>query len=150
MQSLSNANFNMDMASKAAPKPMVSRRRALGDITNATNDDAKDVVAKKPQFIAPSNADIMDTQDNASVATDRTYMNRMCDDIDARDSDNPLLVASCVNEIYENFSIIEKEFRVDDKYMMKQDYINEKMRSILVDWLVRISYCERSNREKLC
>ena len=67
----------------------------------------------------------------------RPYMDRPSDDIDARDAENPLLATAYVNEMYEIYHLVEKESQDVSNYMIKQGSINEKMRTILVDWLVR-------------
>lgn len=58
-------------------------------------------------------------------------------DIDREDADNPLAVTEYVNDQYEYYR--EKECRpgYDPNYMSKQPYINARMRTILIDWLVR-------------
>jgi len=122
---------------------VTTKRRALGDITNAFADGAKeDVTSKKPQFNQGASNNqveaIQENMDQAQVEDSRVYMNRMCDDVDARDVDNPLLVTCYVNDMYDHFNALEKEFRVSATYMSKQDYVNEKMRTILVDWLVEV------------
>lgn len=63
-------------------------------------------------------------------------MNREVDDIDSRDSGNPLLCTGYVSDLYEHFHQMEREFRVSGRYMEGQELVNEKMRGILVDWLV--------------
>lgn len=121
---------------KASAKPVMSKRRALGDITNAVADDDSKAIAqnKKPLvFKGPAN----DVYMAESKEDDRTYMQRPVDDIDGRDVDNPLLVTTYVNEMYDHFCDMEKKFKVNSNYMSKQDFVNEKMRCILADWLVR-------------
>jgi len=131
------------MSKLSAISAMMPKRRALGDITNAYTDEAKDVsvVAKKPQFFQPAVPIKMETAESQSELhqnNSRPYMDRICDDVDARDIDNPLLVTCYVNELYENFNELEKAFMVNPAYMARQDYVNDKMRTILVDWLVII------------
>eukprot|EP00584_Thalassiosira_punctigera_P019027 CAMPEP_0172574314 /NCGR_PEP_ID=MMETSP1067-20121228/136639_1 /TAXON_ID=265564 ORGANISM="Thalassiosira punctigera, Strain Tpunct2005C2" /NCGR_SAMPLE_ID=MMETSP1067 /ASSEMBLY_ACC=CAM_ASM_000444 /LENGTH=404 /DNA_ID=CAMNT_0013366937 /DNA_START=264 /DNA_END=1479 /DNA_ORIENTATION=+ len=58
------------------------------------------------------------------------------DDIDERDSDDPLCVTSYVQDMYEQFRSKEASTSVRPVYMEEQQYINERMRSVLVDWLV--------------
>ena len=130
---------------KAGAKPAVnSKRRALGDITNSFADGVGDVAAKKPQFNSgPPPAEAM----SEKPVDDRVYMQRMCDDVDARDVDNPLLCTTYVNEMYEHFGQAERDFQVEAAYMTKQDYVNEKMRTILVDWLVRNSPLHYANNK---
>jgi hypothetical protein len=121
-------------AVKPAAKPALAnnKRRALGDITNAIPDEDRDVLSKKVLIVQSEPASVP-----MEVPTsDRFYMNRPCDDIDSRDNDNPLLVTDYVNEMYDNFNELEREFAVKPNYMMHQEFVNDKMRTILVDWLV--------------
>jgi len=126
---------------KAGAKSGAPKRRALGDITNAVNDeDAKGGGQnKKPLvFKAQSQSNVAESKEDFPVEDDRAYMQRVVDDIDGRDVDNPLLVTGCVNELYEHFNQMERDFIVNCNYMAKQDFVNEKMRAILVDWLVEV------------
>ncbi len=134
-----NAPLNNENVAKPSTKPVTARRRALGDITNNYAEEGQhEIVAKRPQMVHHTQDPIND--DNATVMSDRSYMQRPCDDIDSRDADNPLLVTCYVNEMYDNFNQLEQEFRVNHNYMAtRQEAINEKMRSILIDWLVSTS-----------
>ena len=121
---------------------LATKRRVLGDITNATSgDDGKENAAKKPvsTHLAHAPEIRIEAVDDASSIrnSDRDYMRRESDDIDARDSGNPLLATCYVNEMYDNFGVLERKFSVSPSYMSDQPYINERMRTILVDWLVR-------------
>jgi len=74
-----------------------------------------------------------------SETEERLYMRREADDIDARDKDNPLLCVSVVNEMYDVFFADEKNIISNTTYMeTSQPHINERMRCILVDWLVEV------------
>lgn len=131
----SNHPFS-ENASKLPVKSGGVKRRALGDITNAVpEDEIKEGMSKRLQLPDESQNS---TEDRAAILESRPYMLRPCDEIDARDNDNPLLVTCYVNEIYDHFSCLEKEFMVNHNYMVKQEFINDKMRSILVDWLVEV------------
>jgi len=68
------------------------------------------------------------------------YMMRPVDDIDSRDSGNPLLCTAYVNEMYAIFFDQERDMQVANtqNYMPNQQHINEKMRAILVDWMVEV------------
>jgi cyclin B len=59
------------------------------------------------------------------------------EDIDLNDFDDPQAVVDYVNEIYHYLMIKERD-RVDPRYLTTQVDINEKMRAILVDWLVEV------------
>ncbi|GAB2277115.1 hypothetical protein Dimus_011822 [Dionaea muscipula] len=58
-------------------------------------------------------------------------------DIDAGDANNELAVVEYVDDIYKFYKLTEDENRTCD-YMHLQSNINEKMRLILVDWLVEV------------
>ena len=121
-----------------------TKRRALGDITNAVKlDDPKDKVSKKPQQIVLSvQQQPLDEnlQSNVMVEEEeeRVYMQRPSDDIDARDAENPLLVTEYVDEMYDNFRSCERKYMINSTYMTNQPHINDKMRAILIDWLVEV------------
>lgn len=40
--------------------------------------------------------------------------------------------------MYDHFNVLEKQFAVNHNYMKSQPYVNAKMRTILVDWLVDV------------
>jgi hypothetical protein len=107
-------------------------RRALGDITNSTTTDGPSGAKK-----AATGTGIA-VQRNEVDKSDRQYMDRPADDIDERDSENPLLCTEVVNQMYDHFNEAEKDVMVEPNYMTNQPYINERMRSILVDWLVEV------------
>ncbi|XP_044491032.1 G2/mitotic-specific cyclin-2-like [Mangifera indica] len=61
-------------------------------------------------------------------------------DIDSRDSQNPLAVVEYVDDIYAFYSKSEISSCVYPNYMDNQADINEKMRAILIDWLIEVHY----------
>jgi hypothetical protein len=61
-----------------------------------------------------------------------------CDDIDDRDKDDPLCATAYVEEMYTYFREKEESTSVRPLYMETQQHINERMRAILVDWLVEV------------
>jgi hypothetical protein len=142
------ASEQTDASLRMAAKPAVSnvRRRALGDITNAySGEETKEnFMVKKPlvnlsqptinEPIAPQVVSVRNAEDLQNDP--RTYMQRPCDDIDSRDSDNPLLVTDYVNDMYVHFYEREKQYAVNPNYMFKQSLVSDKMRCILIDWLV--------------
>ncbi|KAL2535239.1 Histidine kinase CKI1 [Forsythia ovata] len=60
-------------------------------------------------------------------------------DIDAADVNNDLAVVEYVEEIYKFYKLVENDSRAHD-YMDSQPEINEKMRAILVDWLIQVHH----------
>ncbi|KAL7247764.1 hypothetical protein ACSBR2_002634 [Camellia fascicularis] len=70
--------------------------------------------------------------------TDKPKPKEQIVDIDAADIDNELAVVEYVEDIYKFYKQVENESRVHD-YMDSQPEINEKMRAILVDWLIEVN-----------
>lgn len=59
-------------------------------------------------------------------------------DVDVEDDGNPLAVVGLVNDIFTHFRSRETRFVANPAYMASQRDVNEKMRAILVDWLVDV------------
>ncbi|XP_026397070.1 G2/mitotic-specific cyclin-2-like [Papaver somniferum] len=59
-------------------------------------------------------------------------------DIDSCDSKNTLAVLDYINDIYAHYKKTENSSCVSPNYMVQQSNINEKMRVILVDWLIEV------------
>ncbi|APA14744.1 hypothetical protein SS1G_06752 [Sclerotinia sclerotiorum 1980 UF-70] len=59
-------------------------------------------------------------------------------DLDAEDSDDPLMVAEYVVEIFEYLKKLEVATKPNEKYMAHQEDLEWKMRGILVDWLIEV------------
>ena len=62
------------------------------------------------------------------------------DDIDERDSEDPLCATTYVQDMYEHFRSKETSTSVRPVYMHRQVAVTVKMRSILVVWLVEVNY----------
>jgi hypothetical protein len=144
----SSRRYETDEVTKPAANVVSRARRALGDITNsfggAADGQGKEA-NKKPTLAAPSSS-IYPPQDTARVDEDETamrtddnsrpYMKRESDNIDSRDGSNPLLCTAYINDMYELFHTQERQLQVNANYMANQPNVNERMRAILVDWLV--------------
>jgi Cyclin, N-terminal domain len=60
------------------------------------------------------------------------------DDIDERDKDDPLCSTAYVSDMYDHYREKETITSVRPYFMQRQSHINERMRAILVDWLVEV------------
>ncbi|KAL3357747.1 hypothetical protein AABB24_018115 [Solanum stoloniferum] len=69
-------------------------------------------------------------------------------DIDAADVNNELAVLEYVEDIYNFYKLAESETRVHD-YIDSQPEISEKMRAILIDWLIEVHHKFELNPETL-
>ncbi|KMZ76269.1 Cyclin-B2-2 [Zostera marina] len=61
-------------------------------------------------------------------------------DIDSSDHNNPLALVDYVEDIYTFYRKTEESGCVSPDYMTNQSDINEKMRAILIDWLIEVHY----------
>ncbi|KAF7010418.1 hypothetical protein CFC21_024835 [Triticum aestivum] len=77
----------------------------------------------------------MDEEEQEDIVDDVSLM-----DIDSGDSGNPLAATEYVEEIYRFYRENEKMSCVRPDYMSSQEDINEKMRAILIDWLIEVHY----------
>ncbi|KAG2324330.1 hypothetical protein Bca4012_038845 [Brassica carinata] len=76
-----------------------------------------------------------DSNDTDDELAEETVM-----DIDSSDKNNPLAVVEYINDIYDFYKNNECRSCVPPNYMEIQPDINERMRGILVDWLIEVHY----------
>jgi len=117
-------------------KKVKSTKRPSGVLeTEATKNKGKveqSVMMKKRK----SDPMIIDEEHNNTVSASNSSIIQY-EDIDQNDFDDPQAVAEYVNDIYEYLMEKEKD-SVDPAYINNQVDVNEKMRAILVDWLVEV------------
>ncbi|CAM8974630.1 unnamed protein product [Rhodiola kirilowii] len=68
------------------------------------------------------------------VAEDRVI------NIDSPDKKNPLAVVEYIDDMYKYYKKVEITSCVSPNYMSQQSDINERMRGILIDWLIEVHY----------
>ncbi|KAL1540597.1 Cyclin-B2-3 [Salvia divinorum] len=61
-------------------------------------------------------------------------------DIDSFDKSNPLAVTEYIDDLYTYYKKMESSSCVPSNYMARQSDINERMRGILIDWLIEVHY----------
>ncbi|KAJ3672315.1 hypothetical protein LUZ60_007036 [Juncus effusus] len=72
--------------------------------------------------------------------TEEEELEEIVPSIDSQDVKNPLAVTEYVDEIYDFYWRTEDLRCVNPSYMSNQLDINEKMRAILIDWLIEVHY----------
>lgn len=136
-------NSNRDNALKPALKQTTTN--AL--VTNKAYDlRVRKVAALKPSSIAnvpfakKETAEPSKKKKTTDVVENLTskLQNISVEDIDEDDKENPLLCSEYINDIYAYMKIMEIEYRVDADYIKKKTDITERMRGILVDWLIQV------------
>lgn len=130
-----------------------TERSALGDLTSAAANraaaTAAPVVPAKPDptlALARKSDDPRLLSEYGRDESEKYALRRRKDlpagveDIDADDYVEPMFCAEYANEIY-NY-MLEKEFEdpIDPEYMSRQEHITARMRAILIDWMLEVSY----------
>jgi hypothetical protein len=130
-----------------------TKKQALGDVTDTVtaivSQDSSiikltsDIVTHAPTICIEASKISVEVKTEKVIhdVLFRDYMGRDTDDIDSRDKCNPFLATCYIPEMYANFGVLEKQYAVNPKYLADQPYINERMRCILIDWLVRLQLC---------
>ncbi|PKA60821.1 Cyclin-B2-2 [Apostasia shenzhenica] len=130
---LSNTNARL--------KPIGSerQRRSQPAQTSITVDicDAIDV----DDFVSPDDIPLPMVEEIEDTEVDMEDLEAgILKEIDASDSKNPLAVVRYVEEIYCFYRKSEDLSCVPPNYMSNQFDINERMRAILIDWLIEVHY----------
>lgn len=81
---------------------------------------------------------VTDPAQQQPITNPSSYQFGPADNIDERDAEDPLCVTDYVQDMYQHFRGKETMTSVRPLYMENQPHINERMRSILVDWLVEV------------
>jgi len=113
----------------------------VGGAANATN-------ALPPQrSVKLESRDVVEVSTSSAALPPPPMNNKMidvasgpADDIDERDSEDPLCATTYVQDMYEHFRSKETSTSVRPVYMHRQVAVTVKMRSILVVWLVEVNY----------
>ncbi|TYI98316.1 hypothetical protein E1A91_D01G205600v1 [Gossypium mustelinum] len=90
-----------------------------------------------PMFVKHTEA-VLDETDEMDIEMED--MENSIIDIDCSDSKDPLAVVEYVDDIYAYYKKTEVSSCVSPNYMDRQFGINEKMRAILIDWLIEVHY----------
>lgn len=93
---------------------------------------------RKPTAMVPRPAAMFQRPNNIASNPNSYQYSGQVDNIDERDTDDPLCATEYVQDMYALFRERETVTSVRPVYMDNQPHINERMRSILVDWLVEV------------
>lgn len=98
-------------------------------------EDDNDVMV--PMFVKHTEA-VLDETDGMELEMEDVEDSII--DIDSSDSKDPLAVVEYVDDIYAYYTETEVSSCVSPNYMDRQFDINDKMRAILIDWLIEVHY----------
>ncbi|XP_043712370.1 G2/mitotic-specific cyclin-2-like [Telopea speciosissima] len=142
--------FAAEMATKQQ-QPRLEEARPIPSLTNATASDDFTVIDVDdddykgtndfpvPMFVKHTEAMLDEIYQMEEVDMEDITVNPVTD-IDSCDSKNPLAVVDYVEDIYAHYRKAESSSCVSLNYMVQQFDINEKMRAILIDWLIEVHY----------
>jgi G2/mitotic-specific cyclin-B, other len=128
----------------AVAKPAVSRRSSgVKTRSMSHGSTVNEEVVRPPAPEVPENPPVQPPEVNlrgARLIADPTsyQVTGNVDDIDERDKDDPLCATTYVADMYAHFREKELLTSVRPGFMESQLHINERMRAILVDWLVEV------------
>ncbi|KAL6882624.1 hypothetical protein ACP4OV_011314 [Aristida adscensionis] len=126
-------------ASLASREHLEKQKTATEDAAPEVNHQ-KEIIEIDDSIIdvdlEPDSSDDIDMEEIQS----KEYVNDDAMDIDYADSGNPLAVIEYVEDLYKFYRETEKMSSVRSDYMSSQGDINEKMRAILIDWLIEVHY----------
>ncbi|KAK8313536.1 hypothetical protein V6Z12_D01G113900 [Gossypium hirsutum] len=130
--------FAADMASKQQMKPEVPNES--DDFTIIDLDDPKESNdTEVPMFERHVEAMLEEIDRMEEVEMEDIAEGPFLD-IDNGDKKNPLAVVEYIDDLYKFYRKAECTGCVPPNYMAQQHDINEKMRAILIDWLIEVHY----------
>ncbi|KAI7842522.1 hypothetical protein COHA_003876 [Chlorella ohadii] len=104
------------------------------------SQQAAAAAAEKPAAAGRSMSQLLQSRSEAAVSGGKTK--KQCvpalPDIDTADAADPLNATDFVADIFSYYKRVEPQLRVAPDYMTRQTDINDKMRAILIDWLVDV------------
>jgi hypothetical protein len=126
----------------------VLTRRAAQQLKESENVQGRDSWSGRPRaglrprdesaVLRPSNLGDADSRSLKDHSMRSAVKQRRIDEVDMGDMKDPLAAADFVKYIYRSYKSTEQKVRISSSYMSRQQDINEKMRSILIDWLVDV------------
>ncbi|KAG5416193.1 hypothetical protein IGI04_003760 [Brassica rapa subsp. trilocularis] len=131
-------NFRAQLLENANKKEVAKNQEGV----RAVQRKARAAVVVKPTqpheviVISPDTNEVAKAKKNVTYSSVLNARSKALD-IDSADKDNDLAAVEYVEDMYSFYKEVENESK-PQMYMQTQTEINEKMRSILVDWLVDV------------
>ncbi|KAL2895134.1 Cyclin-B2-4 [Bienertia sinuspersici] len=130
-------------ATEEIKKPNICDTSASEELDDCVIIDADDFKvnhdASVPMFVQHTEA-MLEEIDRMDEEVEMEDIDVPIMDIDSGDQSNPLAVTDYIDDIYAYYKKVEGSSCVPSDYMDRQPDINERMRAILIDWLVEVHY----------
>lgn len=116
------------------------KRSALGDITNGKSNSSSAAANTKKAKGIPGKTKKAKSKSTSNPVISETIIPAHVRNVDEHDKRNPQMCTTYVNEIYDYLRTQENRplYRPSSTYIVRQEDINDKMRAILIDWLVEV------------
>ncbi|XP_078446270.1 cyclin-B2-2-like isoform X3 [Wolffia australiana] len=98
--------------------------------------DSESMIEERLEELKMPNVD----EELKEIEMEDIFAEKQVVDIDIADAENPLAVVDYVRDIYDFYKESEASSGVSPNYMANQADINEKMRAILIDWLIEVHH----------
>ena len=134
---VTNSSRNEDAAGKGGKVggAAVEKRQTRSMTTTGDADVNAGALGSSSNMAASSSS----ARSSSFVTNPNSYQHTgQIDNIDERDREDPLCATDYVQDMYTFFREREPNTSVRPIYMENQTHINERMRAILVDWLVEV------------
>ncbi|NP_001081989.1 cyclin B1 S homeolog [Xenopus laevis] len=130
---IGKAKVPLKKTTKALRKPTVQKSEKLAVLEENVPKEAQKAAPDSPSPMETSVCVIEEMQPEPAFSSALIPVT----DVDAEDSDNPMLCSDYVKDIYCYLRNLEAEQAIGPHYLDGQE-INGNMRAILVDWLVQV------------
>jgi len=139
LTNITNQRTTQTRAGKAAKPEKTKSKRTSGTIEPKPENEPKIKVVVVDPMMVDEEIDSVHADSTNSMDTMEPEVPAW-DDIDAVDHDDPQAVVVYVNDIYNFMMEKEKANKLGSSFLANQTEVNEKMRAILVDWLVEVHH----------
>ncbi|XP_067874012.1 G2/mitotic-specific cyclin-B2 [Heterodontus francisci] len=124
---------------KVLPKQIIKPVAQLKPTLQVVKPMVQEPIPQAP--LSPTPMDVSMTEDVSMKEEDlcQAFSGTLLEveDIDAEDGDNPQLCSQYMKDIYKYLRQLEMQQTIRPRYLEGQE-INERMRAILVDWLIQV------------
>ncbi|XP_038704044.1 G2/mitotic-specific cyclin-2-like isoform X2 [Tripterygium wilfordii] len=131
--------FAAQKANMQQPKPEEIKNSLLPEVSAVIDVEDYKAAGDVPMFVQHTEAMLEEIYRMEEVEMEDVVEEPVMD-IDSCDKKNPLAVVEYIDDLYDFYKKAEASGCVSSSYMLQQFDINERMRGILIDWLIEVHY----------
>ncbi|KAM7257489.1 hypothetical protein ACFE04_013230 [Oxalis oulophora] len=126
---------------KQQPKHVESKKLVQSILVSSEPEyNVVEMEESKPMFVQHTEAMLEEIDRMEEVEMEDVDEEDQIIDIDDRDKSNPLAVIEYIDDIHTFYKKTEIGSCVNPNYMAQQHDVNDRMRGILIDWLIEVHY----------